>query len=739
MYRYIIAAILCFTSFVSAQDTVNESWDKALKLYEDAEKKIRKGSNDEAVVILKTAVDALKEIQYNYPKWNPSIVRNKLLAAKKRIDDVEKLILSSLTGLNREQLLDKLKETQIAKAKFSKAMMIIYNQLKDTQELLKLKSADLEKAQKAASKKITDQAHLDKLTFENLKMKKSLAEKEAQIKILQAGLDKKNKDQGAVKLQKEYELKLILLSKKSKELENDKKDYLAEKAKLAESLKEMSLKYKEVTQKEDLYEKSIDTLNKEITSLKKLLAEEEAMKKKVIASSKNVTDKLELAAVRLTQLEKREKKLVEDLANLKKGKEISRKMAKNDEIAKLNKQVNDLKKIEIDLKSKLDASQAESIKNKQLLQSYMAESGPDRKKSRQLEEQLTALKKTIAKNKTESNIKNNQMISMSSEISSLKGQLKLQKTIINSLRDKLKNNTAPVMKVEEKESPSDPKLLKAYEKNEKELVEKLKLAEQELRKLRKRNETLKKENLLGDEEMIRKYVQVRDELKAYKAKTREIYSKIQKEGSQKGVMEAAFSEDEKKEIARQEKLRDLLFRAQKSEKEENFQAALGLYTDVLQIEPENYAALFRIGLLHYNRRHYQDAVVHLKKAFYQEPDDENLLLAIGLSYLEQDKLELAVSYLSRLVGLKPEDALSRLQLGVSLQGLGWTEAAFDQLKKACELDKSNGEAAFNLAMVSLALPEPQVKFARENYERAVKLGIVRDPQLEKYFQQYKDN
>ena len=48
----------------------------------------------------------------------------------------------------------------------------------------------------------------------------------------------------------------------------------------------------------------------------------------------------------------------------------------------------------------------------------------------------------------------------------------------------------------------------------------------------------------------------------------------------------------------------------------------------------------------------------------------------------------------------------------SLQGLGWTEASFEQLKKACELDVKNGEAAFNLAMVSLALPEPKVKFAK---------------------------
>ena len=740
MFKTFFTALICFCTIAYGADTPDESWDQALKQFEDAETKIRKGLNDEAVVILKTTIDTLKEIQYNHPKWNSTIVRNKLLSAKKRIDDVEKLILSSLSGLNKDQLIEKLKETQIAKAKFSKAMMIIYNKLKDSQELLKLKTKDLEDAQQAASKKITDQAHLDKMAFENLKMKKSLQEKNAQIKVLQARLEKKNMDQGAVKLQKEYEEKLISLSKRAKDFEESKNEMMKEQKRIAESHKTMTLKYNEVIQKESAYEKNLDILNQQINNLKKQLTEEEAMKKKVISSSENITDKLELAVGRLAQLEKREKSLLTEISNLKKGKENTAKMVDSAQISKLNKQINNLKKIEIDLKSKLDSAEAEATKNKQLLNSYMVETGPERKKARELQEQIKSMKKTISDSITEATERNTQLLKMNKELVSHKDQLRLQKQIIESLKERLKKNTSTSMaSVPETKTETDPKLLKAFAKNEKELMEKLKLAEQQINKLQRRNEVLKKENLLGDEEMIRKYVQVRDELEAYKKKTKEIYKASKKDDTQPGIMEAAFTADEKNEIEKQSKLRDLLFRAQKAEQEEKYQASLGLYTEVLRMDPENYDALFRIGLIHYSRRHFQDASVHLKKAFYKEPDDENLLLALGLSYLEQNKIEMAVSYLSRLVGLKPDDALSRLQLGVSLQGLGWTEAAFDQLKKACELDEKNGEAAFNLAMVSLALPEPKIDFAKQNYDRAVKLGIVRDPQLEKYFQQSKDN
>ena len=166
MLRVFVTVFLFLLPGLLAQDVAEDTWKKALKFHEEAEERIRKGANSEAIVLLNTTMETLREVQYNFPKWNPSVVRTRLMAVKKRVEDVEKLILSSFSGMTREQLLDKLRETEVSKAKFSKAMMIIYEKLKDTQEVLRLKTKDLEEAQKAASKKITDQAHLDKMTFE---------------------------------------------------------------------------------------------------------------------------------------------------------------------------------------------------------------------------------------------------------------------------------------------------------------------------------------------------------------------------------------------------------------------------------------------------------------------------------------------------------------------------------------------------------------------------------------------
>ena len=138
-------------------------------------------------------------------------------------------------------------------------------------------------------------------------------------------------------------------------------------------------------------------------------------------------------------------------------------------------------------------------------------------------------------------------------------------------------------------------------------------------------------------------------------------------------------------------------------------------------------------MLFYEQSLFHDAAIHLQKAFYIQPDEPTMLLALGISLIELNKLELAVSALSRLVGKYPEDSQAHLQLGTVLQGLGWYEAAISHLEKSFKIDSENGDAAFNLAVCYLALKEPDVVRARIYYQKAIELGIVKDPVLEKYF------
>ena len=706
-----------------ASDSAENDWKMALKLFQEAESKVRKGANDEAVVLLKTCVEKLKELRYDHPNWNASVVRNRQKAAENRIDDVEELILTSINSLSRNQLIAKLKETQIAKAKFSKAMMIIYSDLKDAKQSLKMKEKDLAEARSAAGGKMVSQSRLDKLTFENLKLKKSLQEKDAKIAHLDKSLKSANQENGTEAITKNLEQQYAKMQKREKDLLKEKAAYINDKQKLMGQFKTLSIKYNDLLEEAKNSDKKSLQKAAELQTLKKALSKELNLRKQAEILAEASEGKLKLAARRISNYEKSEKSLMQNLENLKANSVNSQDLVKaNQKISTLSKENTRLKQVEIDLNARNKNLKAESEKNKSLLNGYLND--PARATNSKLQNEVKALKSSILKEQRATAQANSNAISLKSEIAVLTAQLKLQKSIITDLKKKPK---VEVVK-------PDMELSKAYEKNEAELKDRLKLAEDKIFKLERQNKALKEENIAGDEEMIKKYIQARDELKAYKKKFLNLNPQTKE---QQGILENVMTDEQRKEKDRSDKLRELLYQAQKAEKESQFQAAIGLYSEVLNMDRKNFDALLRIGLIHYNRRHFHDAKVHLKKAFYMNPDDPQLLLALGIAELEQDNLDLAVSALSRLVGMNPKNTLARVQLGVSLHGLGWSKAAMGQLKKACELDQKNPEAAFNLALVYLDLPQPQIKEAEEYYEKAVKLGLIRDPELDKFFKQHK--
>jgi Flp pilus assembly protein TadD len=723
--KYLLLFLLVFGVFpLSAGETADDGWKAALKFFSEAESKIRSGKNSEAAVLLNTCAGKLKDLQYNFPSWNPGLVRNRLSATKKRTGDVERLIRSKINSLSREELITTLKETLISKAKFSKALLIIYDENNKTKRTLELKTKDLDEARRAASGKLINQSRLDKISFENLKLKKKLQEKDAQLTHLKKSLKNANVENGTDALTKNLEEQYAAIQAREKALILEKTKFFKNKKVLIEDYKALSIKYKELTDEGKIYSTNITVKETEIQTLKTALIKKQEMSAKLAAGSKTLEAKLILFEKRLKDHQKTEKNYLTALEELKLNNVNSKALVKiSKEKAVLVKENNRLKQIEVDLSAKNKAFSAEVEKNKNLLKAYI--NNPVRDAYAKSLKKVSALQKKLVESGKKSQYKDSKVISLKSEIASMVEQMKLQKIIISDLKKRPAKPLAVVKK--------DDALTKAYAKNEKDLTEQLKFANGKIRTLEIQNRTLKNENIVGDEDMIRKYVQVRNELKRYKAKIREFNNN---KGTSKGeILESVISEEEKKELEQSQTIRDYLYNASKAVKNNDIQAAIGLYSKVLKLERNNFDALLRIGLLHYQKKHFHDAKVHLHKAFYLNPDNPQLLLALGIAELELSNLDLAVSSLSRLVGINPKNATARLQLGVSLHGMGWPIAALGQLKKACELDAKNSEAAFNLAMVYLSLPEPKIKEAQENYERAIKLGVVRDPELDKFFKQ----
>ena len=108
----------------------------------------------------------------------------------------------------------------------------------------------LNKARDAAGTRVADEAHLDKLTFENLKLRKKVHELETHILSLKEG---SAPTVSAEKVDAEV-LKYKKLQEEAVKKENSLRE---EKVTLAAQLKELSFKYTELSNEEKDFDKKI--------------------------------------------------------------------------------------------------------------------------------------------------------------------------------------------------------------------------------------------------------------------------------------------------------------------------------------------------------------------------------------------------------------------------------------------------------------------------------------------------
>lgn len=188
-----------------------------------------------------------------------------------------------------------------------------------------------------------------------------------------------------------------------------------------------------------------------------------------------------------------------------------------------------------------------------------------------------------------------------------------------------------------------------------------------------------------------------------------------------------------------------------AEKSGKTEVAQWNYRQALSMQPDNFLALKRLGLLASAGGDDAEAAKFLSAASKCNPDDIEVLLALGFAQLQLKQPSWALASLARATALKPQDSRSARLFGVALGAMEWREAAMVQLQKALELNSKDSEAAFNLAMITLTraseiefqarkTPEDRQALERlaatmrhqalEWYRQAVANGAQEDPKLE---------
>ena len=163
------------------------------------------------------------------------------------------------------------------------------------------------------------------------------------------------------------------------------------------------------------------------------------------------------------------------------------------------------------------------------------------------------------------------------------------------------------------------------------------------------------------------------------------------------------------------------------------------YQEVLKLDPKNVYTLANLATIQIEREDFSAAEKNLKQALALDPKDAFSLGVRGNMFFRQGKIDEALDSLSRAAQLDPNSAEIQNVLGITLSHKGQRGAAETALRKALQLDPNYGNAHNNLAVIYITQEPPLTELARWHYQKALTLGIGRNPDLEKLLETPAEN
>jgi tetratricopeptide (TPR) repeat protein len=183
-------------------------------------------------------------------------------------------------------------------------------------------------------------------------------------------------------------------------------------------------------------------------------------------------------------------------------------------------------------------------------------------------------------------------------------------------------------------------------------------------------------------------------------------------------------------------LADLLFRAAKEAAAcGDSNRAIGVYGELLAIDPDHVPARNDLALLLDRRGHHDAALHELDRCLDCQPDNLQLLVNRGAVLGALGNFSAAERDLRRVLEVEPTNAEARFNLGVVKSRRGLWRDAIPHLRRAIELDSSRASAYFYLGEALNQVDDlggalqayQRSSELRPNYSKALRgLGIIFD-------------
>ncbi len=166
-------------------------------------------------------------------------------------------------------------------------------------------------------------------------------------------------------------------------------------------------------------------------------------------------------------------------------------------------------------------------------------------------------------------------------------------------------------------------------------------------------------------------------------------------------------------------------------KNQKYDDSAAKYQSIIDKYPESLYAWSNLGVVRFQQGKFDEALKALQQAVKLSPTDAFSYSNLGIVYYQLNQFENAIDALNAAKALDPNDPKTHNYLGCACSQKGWSEVAEKEFRKAIELDANFGDAHFNLALVYATQKPPLLELARREYNRALELGIAKDPRLEK--------
>jgi Flp pilus assembly protein TadD len=166
-------------------------------------------------------------------------------------------------------------------------------------------------------------------------------------------------------------------------------------------------------------------------------------------------------------------------------------------------------------------------------------------------------------------------------------------------------------------------------------------------------------------------------------------------------------------------------------KNQKYDESAEKYQSIIDKYPESLYAWSNLGVVRFQQGKFDEALKALQQAVKLSPTDAFSYSNLGIVYYQLGQYENAIDALNSAKALDPNDAKTHNYLGCAESQKGWQMASEKEFRKAIEIDPNFGDAHFNLALVYATSKPPSLELARREYNRALELGIGKDPRLEK--------